>query len=161
MFTLTVRFQVKILQENDGASDIDVDVENDEDDNITMKNTEKPVSVSSTTGDSGIGSLTAGGQEPKIGRRRNGSKSESLSEYSDRSQLAVGDINLADLSEEALNQPLTDEVPANEVVLEEDHATELEKVFHRDYFEGGVTKTVERYFQVSVKMNTISVVMQR
>lgn len=56
--------------------------------------------------------------------------------------------DLSKLDEETFQQISSLEVPKCERVLESHHITQLEKVINWDYFEGGQSKTPQRYLKV-------------
>lgn len=58
-------------------------------------------------------------------------------------------IDLSRLDENTFKQINSIELPDCEMVLEANHITELEKVINWDYFDGGSSKTPQRYLKVS------------
>lgn len=121
-------YKVKIIKENtdgESESDIEIDIENDESD-VTIK----PPPT----------------QKPQQQIHNNNKPLQSKTETSVPDEQT---FNLSEYDENVKSQLTSLEKPIEELILDPNSISELEKAVHSDFFEGRTAKTPSRYLKVS------------
>lgn len=120
-------YKVKIIKEStdgESESDIEIDIENDETDVTIKPPTQKP--------------------QQQIHNNNKPPQSKTETNVPDEQT-----FNLSECDEHVKNQLTNLEKPTEELILDANSISELEKVVHSDFFEGRAAKTPSRYLKVS------------